>query len=274
MKPARRFPVPAQPTRELARLRLRLGEAQETLRAIRSGEVDVVMGTGRRSAQMFTLTGAENAYRVLIESMNEGALTLTADKTILYANQCFARMVQLPLEQVIGGSFRRFLSAGEQPTLRHLMKRAAKAGGKMEGLLRTAGAGLLPVRLSLRPLVGRGITRRTFGLIVTDMTEARRTEDLLRALAHRVVHVQEAERSSVALELHDNITQLLCGLLLSSQALVDKLSPRNGAARREAVKLRTLLGQTAAEVERISRNLRPNILDQLGLFAVDRKSVV
>src|SRR4029077_21059599 len=85
-----------------------------------------------------------------------------------------------------------------------------------------------------------------------------------------VVQVQEAERSSVALELHDNITQLLCGLLFSSQALTDKLPPGNGRARREAVKLRALLGQTAAEVERISRNLRPSILDQLGLFAMLR----
>ena len=74
---------------------------------------------------MFTLEGAEHAYRVLIESMNEGALTLTADKTILYANQCFARMVKCPLEQVIGGSFRRFLSAEDRAMLRPLMKRAA-----------------------------------------------------------------------------------------------------------------------------------------------------
>ena len=78
-------------------LTARLVEAEETLRAIRSGEVDVVLVTAKEGVQLFTLEGAEHAYRLLIESMNEGALMLTADKTILYANQCFARMVHCPL---------------------------------------------------------------------------------------------------------------------------------------------------------------------------------
>ena len=64
--------------------------------------MDAVVTAGKNGPQVFTLEGADHAYRVLIESMNEGALTLTADKTILYANQCFARMVKCPLEQVIG----------------------------------------------------------------------------------------------------------------------------------------------------------------------------
>src|ERR1035437_4220690 len=97
-------------SRELAGLRARLAEAEETLRAIRSGEVDAVVVAGKEGPQVFTLQGAEHAYRVLIESMNEGALTLTAKGVILYANQCFARMVASPLEQVIGSSVHRFLS--------------------------------------------------------------------------------------------------------------------------------------------------------------------
>jgi signal transduction histidine kinase len=70
------------------------------------------------------------------------------------------------------------------------------------------------------------------------------------------------------LELHDNITQLLCAVLFSSQALADKLADCDGPAKNEAVKLRAMLGQTAEEVERVSRNLRPGVLEQLGLDAV------
>ncbi len=262
-------PRPA-PAGALVRLRTRLADAEATLRAIRSGEVDAVLGAGHRRDRVFTLGGAEHAYRILIESMNEGALTLTADKTILYANQCFARMVKCPLEQVIGGSFSRFLSPEDRAGLRVLMQRAAKSGGKTEVLLHGAGGPPLPAHLSIRPLTGPAAARATFGLVVTDMTESRRTEELLRALTHRVVQVQEAERGSVALELHDNITQLLVAIQFSSQALADKLKARDGPAKREAVKLRALLGQAAEEVERISRNLRPSILDQLGLGAVLR----
>jgi len=82
--------------------------------------------------------------------------------------------------------------------------------------------------------------------------------------------VQEAERGRVALELHDDITQLLCAVLFRSQALADKISARDGPAKKEAMKLREMLGQTAKEVERISSNLRPSVLDQLGLVAVLR----
>ena len=58
------------PPGELAELRARLADAEEPLRAIRSGEVDSVMVAGKEESQVFTLDGAEHAYRVLIESMN------------------------------------------------------------------------------------------------------------------------------------------------------------------------------------------------------------
>jgi len=258
------------PSGELAKLRARLAEAEGTLRAIRSGEVDSVMVAGKEGSQIFTLDGAEHAYRMLIESMNEGALTLTADKTILYANHCFARMVKCPLEQVTGSSFRRFLSAEDRARLRPLMKQAGPSGSKIQVLLKASDGSQMPVQISIRPLAKDGSSRASIGMVVTDLTEARRTEQLLRALTHRVVQVQEAERGRVALELHDNITQLLCAVLIRSQTLADTLSSSDEPSKKEAIKLRELLGQTAEEVERISRNLRPGVLENLGLVAVLR----
>ncbi len=107
--------------------RARLAEAEETLRAIRSGEVDSVVVGGKQGDRVFTLLGAEHAYRVLIESMNEGAVTLTRAGLILYANRCFAVMVGQPLEKVIGTSFHRFLDAESGRNLRPLLRRAGKA---------------------------------------------------------------------------------------------------------------------------------------------------
>jgi signal transduction histidine kinase len=89
-------------------------------------------------------------------------------------------------------------------------------------------------------------------------------------LSHRLVQAQEAERGRVALELHDNITQLLCAILVRSQALADRLSARDEPLKGEAMQLREMLGKAAEEVERISRNLRPSVLDELGLAAVLR----
>jgi PAS domain S-box-containing protein len=259
-------PDAAGPSREFAKLRARLAESEETLRAIRSGEVDTVMVAGKEGPQVFTLEGAVHAYRMLIESMNEGALTITTDKMILYANQCFARMVKCPLEQVIGGSFRRFLSTADRATLRLLLKRAGKSGSKIQVFLHARDGSKIPAQISIRPLAKNGFKGATIGLVVTDMTEARRAEEQLRALMHRVVQVQEAERGRLALELHDNITQRLCAVLPRWAALANKLPEREKASRGEVMKLSELLGQTVEEVQRIARNLRPSVLDELGLI--------
>ena len=253
------------PSRRVAELRARLAEAEDTLRAIRTGEVDTVLVAGKQGPQVFTLKGAEHAYRMLIECMNEGALTLTADKMILYANHCFARMVKCPLEQVMGSSFRRFLSAADRATLRPLLKRTDQSGAKIQVLLNAGDGSKMPAQISIRPLAKNGAKSATFGMVVTDLTEARRNEEMLRALTHRVVQVQEAESGRVALELHDHITQNLCAVLARWAALANKLPAREKASRGEVLKLSEMLGQTVEEVQRISRNLRPSVLDELGL---------
>jgi PAS domain S-box-containing protein len=262
----------ARPTsaQKVATLQSRLAVAEETLRAIRSGEVDSVVVAGKKGDRVFTLEGAEHAYRMLIESMNEGALTLTGDKLILYANQSFARMVKCPLEQVVGSGFRRFLAPADQAALRPEMKRSAYAGVKMQVSLLASDGSLLPVQISVQEIAKDGHHHFTLGMVVTDLTESRRAEELLRALTHRVVQVQEAERAHVALELHDRITQPLVAVLFSSGALAARLSARDGPVKRAALALRNQLGATAGEVERISRNLRPGVLEELGLDAVLR----
>ena len=192
---------------------------------------------------------------------------LTSDRTILYANKCFARMVKSPLEQVIGSSFGRFLSIEDQSTLRPLLKRVASSGAKIQVLLQVGDGSKMPGHLSIRPLARNGFKSATFGIVVTDMTEARRGEELLRTLTNRVVQAQEAERGRVALELHATITQMLCAVLVCSQTLVDKLPARNRTAKGEAKKLHGIIRKTVEEVERISRNLRPSVLNHLGLVA-------
>jgi PAS domain S-box-containing protein len=255
---------------ELAGLRGRLAESEEAIHAIRRGDVDTVVVAGRQGRRVFTLQGAEHVYRVLIESMNEGALTMAADKTILYANQRFARMVRYPLEQVVGSSFRRFLSVEDRKALRSLLKQPDKSGSKIQVLLKAGDGSQVPAQISFRLLPKNSSGSDFFGMVVTDMTEARRTRELLRALSRRVVEAQEAERGHVALELHDNITQHLCAILFRFQALASQILDHDRPLKREAMKLHKMLGKTAEEVERISRDLRPGVLDQLGLMEVVR----
>jgi PAS domain S-box-containing protein len=200
-------PRPAR-SRELAELRIRLADAEAALRAIRSGDVDAVVVAGKQGPQVFTLEGVGHTYRLLIESMNEGALTVTADKMILYANQCFARMVKCPLEQVTGSSFRRFLSAEDRATLRPLLKRPGPSGSKIQVLLHSDDGSKLPAQISIRPLAKNGDNHAPIGMVVTDMTEARRAanqKQTARLYAQAREHSAGLER-----RVADRTEQLLC----------------------------------------------------------------
>jgi PAS domain-containing protein len=91
------------PNHSLSReeLLLRLEEAEETLRAIRSGEVDALVVSGAQG-QVFTLKDATLPYQILIEEMNEGALTLSPEGVIPYCNARFAEMLGLPMPGILG----------------------------------------------------------------------------------------------------------------------------------------------------------------------------
>jgi signal transduction histidine kinase len=128
----------------------------------------------------------------------------------------------------------------------------------------------IPVRLSIWPMQKNGSKVTSIGMVVTNMTETRKAEELLRALAHRVVQAQETERGRVALELHDTVIQMLCGVMIRSQALMNRLPASDAGSKGEAIKLHSLLAATVEEVDRISRNLRPSVLDHLGLAAILR----
>ena len=71
---------------ENERLKLRLQEAEEVLDAIRCGEVDALVVSGPDSDQVYTLGGADRAYRILFETMNEGAAILGSDGSVFFCN--------------------------------------------------------------------------------------------------------------------------------------------------------------------------------------------
>ena len=94
---------------EAQRLRARLLEVEETLRAIRSGEVDALVVETAGEDQVFTLQGADQTYRLIVEQMQKGAATLSEGGVVLYCNPFLAALLGAPLEKVLGASLSRFL---------------------------------------------------------------------------------------------------------------------------------------------------------------------
>ena len=180
--------TPAGNLTELNELRARLSEAEDTLQAIRNGEVDALLIADGDGERVYTLRGADASYRELIEQMHEGAVTLTTQGDIIYANRGFARLVDVPLEQVIGSSIDRFVDADDLDTLHTLLQVGA---GTLRSCLHATGTTRLDVHLSVSYVTVDQVERRT--LIVTDMStlakvqrESQSKDEFLAMLAHEL----------------------------------------------------------------------------------------
>src|ERR1700761_2534878 len=106
----------------------RVREAEDTLEAIRTGEVDAVVIAGPQGQQVYTLENADRPYRVLVEQMQEGAVTLSEHGTILYCNERFAKLVACSPDSVIGQPLTRFFSDDEGETLSNMIETGAGPG--------------------------------------------------------------------------------------------------------------------------------------------------
>lgn len=193
------MPARERARQELARkveeLCARLDEAEETLRAIRGGEVDALVVAGPDGDQVFTLKSADHPYRVFIEEMNEGAVTLSDEGVILYCNRTFAAIVKSPMDQVVGESFASFVKPSDLPALQALLQgsREGRIIGVINGRVPGDAGASVPLRLSLTRLPNG--SNDAICIVATDLTEGRRREDeLSRAQCELEEHV--AERTS------------------------------------------------------------------------------
>lgn len=158
---------------ELDELRYQLYEATETIEAIRTGQIDALIVQDSKGHQLYTLKTADHAYRVFIEKMAEGAVTLNAEGIILYCNSQFATLAGLPLSEVIGLPFARFIAAEDAEAYNMGFRKCWSEDCKQEVRL-LAREQLIPVQLSLTALeLEEGIS---LSIIVTDLTAQKKTQ--------------------------------------------------------------------------------------------------
>ncbi|MGD0280724.1 MAG: sigma 54-interacting transcriptional regulator, partial [Smithella sp.] len=184
---------------ELQELKERMMESEETLRAILSGEVDGLVVKTDEGDRVFTLSGADLPYRLMVETMNEGAVTLGADGTILFCNQRFANIVKGSLEKIAGSSIYQYFSSTDIKLFKTLMERDLKGKRKMEAALQRGSEKSVPVLLSISNLEHTDIPG-VLCMIVTDLTENKRNEEMRieeKALqkAHDKLEQQVEERT-------------------------------------------------------------------------------
>src|SRR5512146_36058 len=150
----------------LQTLQERLSEAEETLRAIRAGEIDALIVDGPAGERVYTLRNADYPYRTLVEQMQDGAAILSADGDVLYCNQSFAGILAAPMQEVTGESVTRHFEGNARAALESLL---AAGSGKRRARISARNGRTTDVLLSLTSTVTDEIEQRS--LIVTDLTE-------------------------------------------------------------------------------------------------------
>lgn len=163
-------------------LRTRLEEAEELLTAIRAGSVDALVIDGPQGPQVYTLEGADQPYRTYVETMNEGAVTLSHDGTVLYCNRQFAELTGASIEETIGESFLAFIAGPDQDAIVALLRAVEGNSGRVEITLEDGAGTPVPVRISARRTrLGKD---EFICLVVTDL-RGQKLQDQLREADQR-----------------------------------------------------------------------------------------
>jgi len=244
-------------------LQERLDEAEATLRALRSGEVDAIVASGPDGDRVYTLKGADEAYRLIVQNMAEGALTVAPDGLILFSNEKLASILAIPHERMIGSSFYDFIVSEDARIFSALLARKLDGGAKREVRLKMPGGASISASLSVNRLELDGVD--CFCVIVADLTDQKRNEEILHALAARLLQVQDEDRLRIARGLHDGAFQRLAALefkiTLAGQA-APKLPP---AARRNLAECQKLVNECCNDLGNLAYLIQPPLLEEQGL---------
>ncbi len=149
----------------------KLSDCQETLEAIRRGDADaLVVNASADEHRIYTLQSADRPYQVLIEQMQEGAVTLGRDGTILYCNRRLGAMLGVPQQRIVGQPLHPFVLEADHARFSRLLDDAASGVARDELTIVTFDGRQIPVYLSLNVLHDDGGDSVLCG-ILTDLTE-------------------------------------------------------------------------------------------------------
>ncbi|MDN3657918.1 ATP-binding protein [Ferruginibacter paludis] len=185
---------------ELAKISLQLEEATDSIEAIRSGQIDALIVKGENGSQIYTVKSADQTYRMFIEKMNEGALTLNIDGLILYANSRFAEMVALPLSKVIGHPFLQFVPLEYKKVFTESIHNGWQAHNKGEIIITRSDGHCIPLLFSLSTLeLDEGMA---LNMILTDLSLQKEGEQRLKETNEQLLKANSyVERMNDELEL-------------------------------------------------------------------------
>jgi PAS domain S-box-containing protein len=224
-------------TQELGELRERIAYLQQALSAISNGGVDaVVFGEGDQE-RVYTLTSADRPYRVIVESMGEGAVTLSESGVILYVNLQVADFLAVDPASMIGRDLADYIGDEQRETLASLLEASGGDTRRAELTIARPDGTEVPFLVSATDLDIEGVLVRC--LVLTDLTMHKLVE------AQATAQAAQAQRRRVAREANDSIVQ---GLVAAEMALdLGQVDYARQVIGRTSSKARSWIGELTDE---------------------------
>jgi PAS domain S-box-containing protein len=225
-----------------------------------------------------TLLGRSEArLRGILDSAMDAIITVDESQHIVLFNAAAEAMFGCPRDQAVGAPLESFIPDRFRSAHAEHVQRFGETGttSRRMGALRVV-TGLrrngeeFPIDASISQLSERG--SKFFTVILRDVTERVRAEEALRRskqevqeLAAEAQMAREQEKSRVARELHDELAQALTSLKMDVAWIAERIPDKDDAVGKKLQRLEILLDQAVAATRRIAADLRPLILDDLGL---------
>jgi two-component system NarL family sensor kinase len=198
----------------------------------------------------------------LVRDSNDAVIIRDLKDRIIAWNKGAQRMYGYAEAEALGMSIRRLVPKSERSRTPEFARNAAP----VEVRRRTKNGRILDVLLTVTVLHDETGAPVELATTERNVTDFKRGERELRRLHARVISAQETERKRLGRELHDGVGQILSGVKFRLEALAGEsaLSPRAEARIRQ---VDGFLARAVAEIRRVSQNLMPSELEDLGLEA-------
>jgi PAS domain S-box-containing protein len=252
-------------------VRAQLREAHETIEAIRGGGIDSLVIGLPGQEQVYSLATADRTYRLIVEAMNEGAVTVSPRGVILDANPRFGSMTGQKVTELVGTAMLDLIPDVHRRTFARLLDVGTGDSARGEMDLTGPGGTAVPVLLAVSGFDLDGMLLRC--LVLADLTAQRRVEAEVRAL-NADLEARVALRTADLELANENLEAFTYSV---SHDLRAPLRTLNGLSEVLLADYGDGLGATgrgyAARIQAASERMATLIDDQLQLSRVSRAAM-
>ena len=232
------------------------------------GAIETLEDTTERKRAEEALHESEQSFRALFEGAYDAIWSHDLEGNIQTANKAAATLSGYPVAELLRMNVKSFLGEESLTLAREVGRRLAQNQHvqlpyELRMIRKDGSEAICMVSTNLVKSDGEAIG---FHNIARDVTQEKRMQENLRYYLQEITRVQEDERKRIARELHDDTAQLLGSL---SRQLDNFVRKKSGLAPKEVLFLKDLqaqLNRGVQGVHRFVKDLRPSLLDDLGLI--------